>query len=136
MAASCSVLSKFPRNSFPLSVMILLIPTGKQPGCTAEEVLDDITVKRRYGQLQSVVAVFVDYGNDITAQLAHSELNSIHANELTDLYRAIVLWPAGLSGPFFNKQGFYSGSQSHRYHPHFILCRCDHPADSGDAQTG
>ena len=70
---------------------------------------DDITVKRRYGQCQSVVAVFVDHGNDITAQLAHSELNSIHANEITGLYRAIVLWSAGLCGEFFNGWFFPRG---------------------------
>ncbi len=60
-------------------------------------------------------AYSVDHGNDITAQLAHSELNSIHANELTGLYRAIVLWSAGLCGAFFNEQGFSPGTESHRY---------------------
>lgn len=95
MAASCSVLSKYPKNYFPLSVMIWLIPAGNT-GCTAEEVPDDITVKR-----QRIVAVFVDHGNDITAQLAHSKLNSIHANEFTGLYRVTVLWSAGLCGAFF-----------------------------------
>lgn len=39
-------------------------------------------------------------------QLANSELNSIHANELPFLYRTIVLWYAGLCGTFFNELGF------------------------------
>lgn len=64
---------------------------------------------------QRVVAVFVDHGNDITAQLAHSKLNSIHANELTGLYRVTVLWSAGLCGAFFNEQDFSPGTQSHWY---------------------
>ncbi len=46
-----------------------LVDSNKeQLGYTAEEMPDDITFKRQYGQ--SVVAVFVEHGNKITVQLA------------------------------------------------------------------
>lgn len=35
----------------------------EQPGCTAEEVIDDIAVERRYSQRQRVIAAFVDHDN-------------------------------------------------------------------------
>ena len=67
----------------------------EQPGCAAEEMIDDITVERRHSQRQRVIAAFVDHGDDIATQFAHSELNGVHPNELTCLYRGVVVWPGG-----------------------------------------
>lgn len=108
----------------------------EQPGCAAEEMIDDITVERRHSQRQRVIAAFVDHGDDIATQFAHSELNGVHPNELTCLYRAVVLWPAGFGRPLFDKQCLPPRSQTHRYHPHFIMCGSDHSADGGNTRTG
>lgn len=95
MAASCSVLSKL-RELFPVICDDLADTDREQPGCTAEKVIDDITVERRHSQRQYVIAVFVDHGNDIATHFTHSELNGVHPNELSCLYRTVVLWPAGV----------------------------------------
>ena len=68
--ASCSVLSNFPENSLPIISDDLVDSNKEQLGYTAEEMPDDITFKRQYGQSLSVVAVFVEHGNKITVQLA------------------------------------------------------------------
>lgn len=59
-------------------------------------MIDDITVERRHSQRQYIIAVFVDHGNDIATHFTHSELNGVHPNELSCLYRTVVLWPAGV----------------------------------------
>ncbi len=61
MAASCSVLSKLPRELFPVICDDLADTDREQPGCTAEKVIDDITVERRHSQRQYIIAVFVDH---------------------------------------------------------------------------
>ncbi len=58
---------EFSQELFPCISDDLVDTNREQPGCTAEEVPDVITIKRRYGQCQSLVAVFVEHDNDITA---------------------------------------------------------------------
>jgi hypothetical protein len=87
---------KASQELFPVICDDLADTDREQPGCTAEKVIDDITVERRHSQRQYVIAVFVDHGNDIATHFTHSELNGVHPNELSCLYRTVVLWPAGV----------------------------------------
>ncbi len=132
-------LQRFAKASlelFPVICDDLADTDREQPGCTAEKVIDDITVERRHSQRQCVIAVFVDHGNDIATHFTHSELNGVHPNELSGLYRTVVLWPAGFGGSLFDKQSLAPRAQTYWYHPHFIVCASDHSADGGNTRAG
>lgn len=56
---------KASQELFPVICDDLADTDRKQPGCTAEKAIDDITVERRHSQRQCIIAVFVDHGSDI-----------------------------------------------------------------------
>ncbi|CAD5659270.1 Uncharacterised protein [Escherichia coli] len=136
MAGFLQSFVKASQELFPVICDDLADTGREQPGCTAEKVIDDITVERRHSQRQCIIAVFVDHGNDIATHFTHSELNGVHPNELTGLYRTVVLWPAGFGGSLFDKQSLTPRAQTYWYHPHFIVCGGNHSADGRNTRAG
>ena len=73
--------------------------------------------------------MLVDHGNDIAAQIPHSEFNRVHPYEFACFYRAVLFRPSGLHRAFFYQPDFASGTEANGDHPHFIVSSGNDPSN-------